>query len=125
MVATVWRGWMTPMPDLVIHTMRIPNWVWEWAQEQSGMTVPASFLLDILTEAIHVKAGNHRPTILQMLPASSDRGRVITATRTTLCDECGTRIAAGRECVIRTNSDGRKEMIHLAHIPNEPPQEQP
>lgn len=48
----------------------------------------------------------------------ADRGRVIVVDTMTMCDHpgCGLIVEVGDHGVIRTNSNGRKEIIHADHL---------
>lgn len=104
------------------HIIRVPNWIWKWAQDRTGKSRPSSFLSDLLSEAVHLQRvglATSKDDDDEDEPAEEtgrDYGRVITAEFATVCDTCGQIIDHGEEAVIRTNDRGRKEMLHIDHL---------
>ena len=55
------------------HTMRVPDWIWEWGQRTFDKQVPASDLADILAKAV-VTEIQGTPSVVQIgvKPASPE-----------------------------------------------------
>jgi hypothetical protein len=103
------------------HIIRVPNWVWEYAQEETGKNRPASYLVDVLSEAVAQRMRGVAAEVEAEVEAEEedradeevDQGRVITAEYRTICNACGRLVNAGDRCVIRRNSLGYKDILHL------------
>lgn len=105
------------------HTMQVDDWMWEWAQDETGLTVPTSHLRAILASAIAQRMAwrrieAHIPVDVAGRP--EDSGRVIRLNYTTVCSACRERgnrtvVRQGDEAVIYRDARGRTQIDCLDH----------
>jgi hypothetical protein len=101
------------------HSAQYDDDFWKWAQSESGLRNPASWIRALTYRAqrdyIDSKAAGatDERSILDPEP-QTDRGHPFIATRMSMCDECGDLIDVGDKAIVYTDADGKK-YIHAWH----------
>jgi len=104
-----------------MHTMNVPNWIWEAWQIWAEMDNPASAIRDELG-----KLTNQLPVqdpIAKSLGAAAakphDIGTVISITRWAVCSRCGVYQPVGTDMLIRTISGREKSLFCIECLKKE------
>lgn len=103
------------------HSIYIPDWVWEYWQDESGLKNPARAIRDqiiLLTQRHDIDALEKEKALL---PGSinedidfdvDDTPTLITLERFGICNECRKLMKTGEQGLWYTSSRGRKRLVH-------------
>ena len=88
------------------HTMLVPNWIWNWAQDKYETENPASKLRDLLADTVSDLRSQEQPKHSERddTPNASDDepdyGHIFQARRPGRCPSCGETFPAGTEVIV-------------------------